>query len=175
MEYIAGFIRKAGATLAENGFAGALVCTNLENADFPARGTRGAMPDSSPIRLDAGGLQDARHALMADPMTFRLHRLGDGPQRLSLARKATISWIASCSASCGTSSPLSPRRKPKGTFPPRYRPRAFWSAFTWPMRSRMRSRSASAKAAAIVRNSFDRPLPAISPPRSRRWSLTPRS
>jgi hypothetical protein len=27
----------------------------------------------------------------------------------------------------------------------------------------MRSRSASAKAAAIVRNSFDRPLPAISP------------
>jgi len=40
---------------------------------------------------------------------------------------------------------------------------------------RMRSRSASAKAAAIVRNSFDKPLPAMSPPRSRRWSLTPRS
>jgi hypothetical protein len=32
-----------------------------------------------------------------------------------------------------------------------------------PMRSRMRSRSASAKAAAIVRNSFDRPLPEMSP------------
>ena len=28
--------------------------------------------------------QDARHALMADLMAFRLHRLGDGPQRLSL-------------------------------------------------------------------------------------------
>jgi len=41
------------------------------------------------------------------------------------------------------------------------------------MRSRMRSRSASAKAAAIVRNSLDMPLPAMSPPRSSRWSLTP--
>src|SRR5208337_3901700 len=41
------------------------------------------------------------------------------------------------------------------------------------MRSRMRSRSASANAAAIVRNSLLIPLPAMSPPRSRRCSLTP--
>ncbi len=26
-------------------------------------------------------------------------------------------------------------REPNGTFPPRYRPRAFWSAFTCPIRS----------------------------------------
>lgn len=30
------------------------------------------------------GSQDARHALVADPMAFRLHGLGDGPQRLPL-------------------------------------------------------------------------------------------
>jgi hypothetical protein len=33
----------------------------------------------------------------------------------------------------------------------------------------MRSRSASANAATMVRNSFDRPLPAMSPPRSSRF------
>jgi hypothetical protein len=49
------------------------------------------------------------------------------------ARNDMISRIASCSASYGTSSPSSPRRNPKGTFPPRYRPLAFWSAFTCPM------------------------------------------
>ena len=37
-------------------------------------------------------------------------------------------------------------------------PAALWSAFIRPIRSRILSRSASAKAAAIVRNSFDRPL-----------------
>jgi hypothetical protein len=31
-----------------------------------------------------------------------------------------------------------------------------------------------AKAAAIVRNSFERPLPGMSPPKSSRWSSTPR-
>src|SRR4051794_4340982 len=42
------------------------------------------------------------------------------------------------------------------------------------MRSRMRSRSASAKAAAMVRKSLLKPFPAMSPPRSSRWSFTPR-
>jgi hypothetical protein len=50
---------------------------------------------------------------------------------------------------------------------------SFWSAFTCEMRSLMRSRSASANAAAMGRNSFDRPLPAMSPPRSSRWSFMP--
>jgi Flp pilus assembly protein TadD len=36
-----------------------------------------------------------------------------------------------------------------------------------------RSRSALANGAAIVRNSLDMPLPAMSPPRSSRWSFTP--
>src|SRR5208283_1422267 len=42
--------------------------------------------DSSGLshRESPDGPQDTRHALMADPMAFCLHDLGDGPQRLSL-------------------------------------------------------------------------------------------
>jgi hypothetical protein len=92
---------------------------------------------------------------------------------LPWARRAAISRMASCCAPIGTSTPSAPTSKPKGTSPPRKRPLDFWSAFACPILSRMRSRSASAKAAAMVKNSLLIPLPAMSPPRSSRCSLTP--
>src|SRR4030095_5956935 len=56
--------------------------------------------------------------------------------------------MAACSASSGMSSPPAPARNPNGALvPPRNRPPALWSLFTWVIRSRMRSRSSSAKAA----------------------------
>jgi hypothetical protein len=37
------------------------------------------------LPLDAGCPQDTRDALMAEPMAFRRHRLGNSPKRLSLS------------------------------------------------------------------------------------------
>jgi len=55
-----------------------------------------------------------RHALVADLEALRSRGVGDGPQRPSPgARRATISLIASCSASSGTSSPPSQKADQK--------------------------------------------------------------
>jgi hypothetical protein len=80
------------------------------------------------------------------------------------ARKRFISRMAFCSPSCGTSSPaladaVAERRRPAEIAPASLSGRS--------ARGCGRAR-ASAKAAAIVRNSFDSPLPEMSPPRSRR-------
>jgi hypothetical protein len=103
------------------------------------------------------------------------HRVSDGPQRLSLRPErddfANSLLLGLIRDEIAVLAAPETERNLAAEIPAR----AFWSAFTCPIRSRMRSRSASAKAAAIVRNSLDRPLPEMSPPRSSRWRATPRS
>ena len=91
---------------------------------IPSVGPRTSDRVSAPSRgmglaRRAGGSQDARHALVADPVAFARTASAIALSGLPCARNAIISRIASCSPSCVVGEPLSPRRKPNGILLPR--------------------------------------------------------